>query len=278
MPAWHVTLSSTGRMPLFDGHAAVRAAVRALVRALGRDLALFCLVDEHVHAVLTCAAEHIGHRVRALLLCLRPHCEASLAHPWVRPIEDRTHAERLLGYILGQPLKHGLPEHPALWCGSAFQDLVGARWLPHLGPDVRRMLPRFGLRDALRAVGLAQRPIEPATLRDVRSLGAARLVAAAAAALFVEPGLPGRLAQVVVARRATAQLGAAAGIAIGELAWALGRTPRAIRYMTVAPAPADALRAAQIRLRLELTVGRSPGAGIPATEANRLILLPEPAS
>jgi hypothetical protein len=33
-------------------------------------------------------------------------------------------------YLLKQPVKHGLDVHPALWTGSCFLDLIGARLIP----------------------------------------------------------------------------------------------------------------------------------------------------
>ena len=41
-----------GRRVLFDGRLALRAGVRALVRTAAKRLLLFCIADDHVHAVI----------------------------------------------------------------------------------------------------------------------------------------------------------------------------------------------------------------------------------
>lgn len=109
---------------------------------------LFCIVDDHLHVVLLCEAQQAGVLSRELLLALRPLTGPNLAPAFVRPVEGRGHLEWLVRYVLEQPTKHGLPGHPALWPGSCFPDLVGARRLPGLSLRLRlsEALPRFRLR------------------------------------------------------------------------------------------------------------------------------------
>jgi hypothetical protein len=75
-----------------------------------------------------------------------------------------------------------------------------------------------------------------------------RLAAAVAAALALAlpPSLAGKGAPPVLARRAVAQLGVSWGLSRGDLGFALGVTPRAVRRLLAASAP-DSLRLAARR-------------------------------
>lgn len=257
MTPWHLTMATDGRLPLAPTEDERRAIVRAIVRLAGPQLALFSVVDDHLHLVVLATRDEVGRLARALLLGLRPLCRASLEPARIRPVESRGHASWLAQhYIAVQPLKHGLPDHPALYSGSCFQDLVGAR----LGPTLRvvELLPRFRLRDVFSEVGLPAEPIAPPDPSQIRALGAARVVLAAAAAACAPPGLDGRTALVVSARRAAAQLAEESDIGRAETGFALGLSPSGLRKLLKAPVDAALCRAARLRLGLEVAVATAP--------------------
>jgi REP element-mobilizing transposase RayT len=247
MTFWHLTLAADGRQALFPGETARRAAVRALARLAGGELVLFSVVDDHVHLVVTAEGPRVGRLARALLLGLRPLAAAPLDPARARPVETRSHLESLVRYVLGQTAHHGLAEQPALWTGSCFQDLVGARWLPELRLRLAEALPRLPRAALLEAVGVREGHVAPARDDALRAGGVGRLVAAVAAAAALPPDLGGRPAGVVTARRAAARLAQAGGLATADLAWALGVRPQAVRRLRTAPAPDALLRAARVR-------------------------------
>lgn len=255
MRSFHLTLAAVGRHVLFPAEAARRAAVRALGRVAGEWLTLFSLVDDHVHVVLFCEEERVGRLARAILLALRPLAAVALEPAFVRPVRDRGHLEWLVGYVLTQPSHHGLAEHPALTTGSCYRDLVGARLVPGLTLRVGQALPRFGLREACRHVGLPEVELCPLTLEGLRAAGATRLVGAASAALSVGPDLTTNEPLVVEARRASVQLANAAGIHLAEVAHALGLTVGSVRRLSDRDAPEPILRAIRLELALEAAVG-----------------------
>jgi hypothetical protein len=245
---WYLTIiASDERQVPFPSEELRRAAVRVLARAAGREAALFCVVDDHLHVVLLCGPERIGWLRRALLLGLRPVAAAPLEPARARPVETLAHLESLVGHVLSQPVHHGLTRHPALWTGSCFQDLVGARWLPALQLRLGEALPRLTRGALLDAVGLRGWESAPSDDATLRGGGAARLVAAVATALALPPALGGNGAPVVSARRAVVQLGVGCGLTSGDLAVALGITPHAVRRLLTPTAPDELLRAARLR-------------------------------
>jgi REP element-mobilizing transposase RayT len=255
MQPWHLTISSTQRLTLFPSPAQLRSALHALVRVLGDELALFCIVDDHLHCVLVCDAATVEHRRRALTHSVRVHAAVEVSSTHVRPIESRAHMERVFAYLLRQPAKHGLPVHPALWEGGCFLDLVGARSLPGLHLRIGEALPRATQADAFAAVGLPARSLEPMPLERVRAIGAQRLIDAATASAAAEPGLRGHGARAVAARRAACRLARQARIPKSELAWLLGITPRAVDRLAAHPAGEPIALSTLRRLALEERVG-----------------------
>lgn len=261
MATWHLTLASDGRQTLFPEEDGRRAAVRLLARAARDEMVLFCVVDDHVHVVVLAERPRVAKLGRALALGLRPLAKAPLDRPRIREVESRAHLQSLVSYVLGQPARHNLAVHPALWTGSCFLDLVGARWIPGLGLRLRDALPRLTRRTVRGAVGLDDRPIAPADDEALRVAGVARIVAATAAAHAVPESLPGKSAPIVTARRAAVQLARAAHIGPTDIAWALGIPTRAVRRLGSPPAPAELLDATRLRLALVEFLQGAPGAG-----------------
>jgi hypothetical protein len=257
---WHLTYSADGRFPLFPDESSRRRAVRALARVAGRNMVLFCIVDEHVHVVLLTRGKKEASRLGVgILFALRPLASTHIEPPYPRPVTTRSHLNWLLRYVLTQPTHHGLQVSPALWSGSCFQDLSGARVLDGLELRTAEAMPRLQSREVLSMVGLpAGQELRPATNTEVREAGAARVVAAVASALGVGPELAGNTPVIVRARRAAIAVCDQAGIARTEACWALGLSPRTARHLATKPGDPVASRAARVRLRLEL-VAASPG-------------------
>lgn len=257
MRPWHLNISSVSRLPLFPGPEHTRAAVWKLVDILGDDLALFCVVDDHLHAVIVCGEPRLQTRVRALTRSVRALAAVEVNPTHVRRVEGRKHMLTLLDYVLRQPSKHDLPGHPALWEGGCLPDLVGARYLPGLSLRIVEALPRASQADALRAVGLPESPLVPLDLDALRTLGPARLVSAAAAATGSDPQLRGKRRCEAAARRAACALAKKAGIPMSELAWLLGVTPRACRRMVAHPGVVGLEEVVLRRLALEERVAEA---------------------
>jgi hypothetical protein len=235
MRPWHLNISSVSRLALFPGSHHTRRALWKLVEILGDDLALFCLVDDHLHAVIVCDERTLQPRVRALTRSARALAAVEVNPTHLRVVEGRRHMQTLLEYVLRQPSKHDLPVHPALWEGSCLPDLVGARYLPGLRLRIGDALPRTTQAEALRAVGLPESRLEPVALDTVRSLGPARLLGACAAATGSDPRLQDKRRSEASARRVACTLAKASCIPMSELAWHLGVTRRACRRMVAHP-------------------------------------------
>lgn len=273
MQNWHATWSTESRLPLAPDEVTRRAMVRAIARVAGVATSLFCVVDDHVHVVLFCTEAERGRRVQALSLAFAAISPVPLGPAHVRPVRDRTHMLWLANqYLLNQPAKHGLATHLALWSGSCFPDIAGARVLPGLTLRLADALPRWRPGDAYVAVGLPRVPLVPADDLMVRQAGASRLVAAAASAAGIDPTLSGTGAAVVGARLAVVAIGQTCGLATAELAFALRVTQQAVTRLGRRLASADAgsarrepsvphaalLAATRMRLALEDAAARLP--------------------
>lgn len=248
---WHLTFASQGRLPLFPTEAEGRAAVRALVDKAGPWLGLFCIVDDHVHVVVVCDEDRAGRVSRSILLALRALSRAPLQPAHRQPVQTRSHAKWLTEhYIIAQPVHHALPVHPALYAGSCFQDLVGARRIPGLRLRVSQVLPRMRLRSLFPSVGLPSAAVLPLPDLQVRGAGAVAIAQAAASALAVPPELLGRSVPVVTARRAAAQLCQQTHIPRSEIAFALKVSESSVRALLAKPVEPKLLTAVRVRLRL----------------------------
>lgn len=269
MNTWHLTWSSVGRHPLAPDESVRRRLVRALARVAGGDVVLYSVVDDHIHVVLYCDEVRRGVLSGALTFAFRALVAAPLDPPFVRTVRDRSHLDWLAdGYILRQSWKHGLQGHPAVWTGSCFPDLVGARILAGLNLCIATALPRWRLRRAYAGVFLPERPLKPADDARLRAVGAARLASAAASAVGAEPTLTGKGAAEVLARRAAATLGNAAGIPSSEIAHALGMHPVACARLRHRAVEERVLGAVRLWIALEDAAAASPAPPQPPLTAH----------
>ncbi len=259
MRAWHLTWSSVGRHPLAPDEVSRRQIVGAIAKVAGGEVALFCVVDDHVHVVLWCDEKRRGTLSAGLTLAVRTLCKVEVEAPFVRTVRDRAHLEWLADvYILRQPWKHGLDAHPALWTGSCFADLAGARLIPGLELCIGSALPRWRHRRAYNAVFLPEVELIPVSEERIRAFGATRLASAAANAVGADVGLAGNAAAVVLARRATARLAKSAGIPNSEVAHSLGLHPVAAARLRNREVDEPVLRAVRMRLALEDAAAAHP--------------------
>mgnify|MGYP000868633290 CR=1 FL=1 len=272
---WHLCLSGHGRKTLFATEERVRAGVRTVVRVASRDLLLFSLVDEHLHAVVVGERGRAGRLGQRLQLALQALTGVELEPTYIKPVEGRAHLQRLVGYLLGQAPHHRLPVPAALWGGSCFSDLVGARAISALGMPLREALPRLQRADLLVPVGLPpDLTLAPYTSEQVRRAGVARLIASATAATAADPEPTGRSRSVSLVRSTVVQLATAAGIPTCEIAHVLGVGARAVQSRRSRPSSDDAppppvLRATLVRLGLEdaVAIADRTRAARPAREA-----------
>jgi hypothetical protein len=190
---------------------------------------------------------------QALLFGFRGVAKVDLAPPHVELVETRSHLENLVAYVLRQVSKHGLDVHPALWPGSCFPDLVGARLIPGMSLRLEELLPRFRISRAFELVGLD--PDLP-VLNDsaIRDTGVSRIVRAAAFVHAADPDLLGRSAPILATRMTATHMARAVGIRNVDIADALGISPRTLRRFVSSPANPLALRALRTRLSLENAV------------------------
>jgi hypothetical protein len=251
---WHVVLASIGRHALFPSESRLRRAVRALARVAGDSLVSFCLVDEHVHLVVLASRPAAGRLARAVALALRPHATGRTAPAYIRPVENRRHLETLVPYVLRQSERHGLPGHPALWTGSSFLDLSGARVLPGLRLRLRNVLPRWPLRRILAAVAIPSETLGPPSFGDIRDAGLESLVTRAAAAVAAPGGLDSTERLVVEARVAVVRLALDAGFPRPDVAAALRAHARTVRRLAGRAVDERVLLAVRRRIALERLV------------------------
>ncbi len=259
MQTWQMRFSAEGRPTLFPDESLRRDAVRTVGRICGGIVVLLSIVDDHLHLLLLCDRARVGRVAHDLLLALRPLAPPELEPPWLRPVSGRHHLESLVEYLLTQVPHHGLPQHPALYTGNGFVDLVGARAVDGLQLRLAEALPRYRQRAAYEAVGLPATPLAPAGATEIRAAGANRLAEAAKAALCVGPELRGRALPVVRARLAAVQLAREADLRSRDLVEPLGIGQRAVQ-MAARRSPREGdVQAVRLRLALEMAVGRAQG-------------------
>lgn len=251
MANYHLTISVRGRRALARDEAERRVLVRAVTTHSAGCLILFCLVDDHFHAVLR--SERVGYLASGIHRTLQARRRDLKLEPvHLVEVDTRAYLRWLVPYLLKQPEKHGLGVALALWTGSCFQDLVGARLLPGFsaGP-LRDEEPRMRQSDLLRIVGLSVAPLVPADDEALARAGAARLVELAAGVHGVGPVLSGRAAPTVRARALAARVAHDVGVTVTQLARFLGIGERAVRYLLERDVDEREVLALRRRLALE---------------------------
>ena len=260
MKLWHITISSKRRLTMFPDERSWRRAVRRVIFVVGDVLVLYCFVDDHIHLVLFAEEAQVRRLAAALLFALRPLSSAPLEPPHIRAVESREHLEWLVRYFLDQVRKHQLRGHPALYSGSCFADLIGARSVGDFRPRIFEALPRLRPARACQIVGLPSTILTPASDAQVRAAGVTRIVAAAAAALCVGPDLRDKTAASIDARRVAVQLVDQVGASRLELPALLHVSPRSVRRLAHEPVPDRALRAARLQIAVADAVHALPPA------------------
>jgi hypothetical protein len=258
MQLWHLNIASRTRHALFPSEALRLQAVTKLVSICGNTMVLFCIVDDHLHWVVLCDRCQCSTIARAAKLAVAALTSTATKSVHIEPVNGRNHLETLRSYILLQTIRHGLPGHPALWSGSCFPDLVGARWIPELRLRLQDVLPRCTQADLCRDLALPLRQLEPSELTELRTGGASSLVAAAAAACGATPELRGKRRETVRARRVACSLARAVDMPLREVAWALGIHPGNARKLLTTPVEPEALLATRRRITLEQVVAKHP--------------------
>ena len=248
---WHLTLSSSTRHTLLPREDLRRRALRRVFGLTASDLTLYSIVDDHLHLVLQCPVRRAGVLRGSIKRMLQPLVPGAMDIN-LRQVEGRSHMQWLLRYFLVQVAKHEVQgEHPALWAGSCFQELCGARILTNIGARLREALPRVSALDAHEIVGLPRQPLAAATRGAVRAAGATRLVNAAGVSLLAGPVLFGKTAPVMLAKRTVVQVGRRVGIPGRELCWALGVNKSAVSRLQTPRVDESVMRAVAVRVALE---------------------------
>lgn len=250
MQLWHLTFSTDKRFVLFTDEIKRRRALRRIIGMASAELILYCLVDDHLHLVVLCTGKRAATLLRAIQLALRPHLAGRIDVDR-RSVAGRSHLEWLLRYHLNQVDKHGLKVHPALWSGSCFQELAGARCLVDLCSRLDEVLPRLARYAAHEMIGLPGRDIAPMGLVQVRAAGVVRVAQAAGISLLARPGMKGQGTVEMLAKRTVAQLVVEAGIPPLELAWLFKQDASTIRRWRRPAVAPELLRAVRVRLALE---------------------------
>lgn len=250
---WHLTYSSDGRFPIFPDESKRR---KAIVRLSHMDLVLllFCIVEEHLHAVNKAEPSRAGRQAQAIRSAMKPLVDAELQPAFKRLVKDRGYLAWLIRYHVRQPIKHKVKEHAALWSGSCFQDLVGARYVPGLALPIAKSLPQYSVKTVLSHLNLNPSAVVPLGNDTIRALGARRLVSAAASAVAAGPRLDNREAESLHAKRAAALLAREVGISEDEITWALPVSKKSVQRATPREGDDKRLRAIRIRLALEVAV------------------------
>ncbi len=252
---WHLTLTSEGRMALFPDDKSIRKALLKLVKVASDFLVSFCLVDEHIHLVLKCPRDNVGIISRAIQLALSPigSCHFNSGH--ITAVTDRTHLERLISYCVIQPVKHGLAGHPALYGGSCFLDLIGARCIGALGQPLSSLLPRFDSVKLYPDVSLPPGRLMPLSDEHIKNVGVSGVAEAVGAVLAAAPGLNGNSEESVKGRRVAVILALRAGITSGQISDEMKITKRSINRLKSLTMSERVMEAVRIRLALEKLVG-----------------------
>ena len=264
MRPWHLTTSSTTRHAIFPDEASRREAVLTVARVCHDELVLFCVVDDHVHVVVLCDRSRCGLLSRGLKLALGAIAAVPLTPVHISPVHGRNHMVEIHRYVLQQPAHHDLRCHPALWSGSCFLDLEGARYIPGLRLRLEDVLPRASIETSCSYVGLSGRSATELGADEVRAAGPRALTSAAAVACAAAPALQGRNAETARARRAACVLARWAGVPLREMSWALDIHPGSARKLAGSSVEPQALSSTLTYLALQQEVSSAPAVQLPA--------------
>ncbi len=255
----HLTFASDGRHSLFPSETTRREAVHLLARRVNDALVMFSIADDHLHLVTAGTALRIANVRRSLWPSLQGLAACPVRAGYPKEVTTRAHMVWLVEYFLRQVRKHALGVHPALWSGSCFQDLIGARAVPKMCLQFSRVLPRWTAAQLCRVVGIGPDAAQPATDAEVRAAGPEAVVDAAYAVVAAGPEVTGRTQVKAVARRVAVQLAHQVGMGSAEVAWALRihhGTPSHMMSPRLDPQLMDAVRR-QVRLKQSLAWGRA---------------------
>jgi hypothetical protein len=251
MEAWHTNWTTIDRPTLFPSEASKREALHLLVRILGQAAVLFCIVDDHVHAVIMGPRRVVGPRCADLSQALN-QCQNHRLNPaHFSEVKGRGHLKTLIRYVLDQTSHHDLQgiEHPALWVGSNFQDLVGARHMDGLASRLLfEHLPRLRRAEVFEKLGLPE--IVPASNNELYKAGIGPLVVSAAAATGAPPNLKGNSPATVKARTAFVHLARQIGYPNMDIAHALDVNPRTVRRLVKSHIHPQIVEAVKIQVAL----------------------------
>ncbi|MBT3220857.1 MAG: hypothetical protein HN348_17370 [Proteobacteria bacterium] len=251
MHSYQVTLSRKGRPTLFVTSEDLTWAVATIVRTTHGKSPLFSIVDEHVHVVIPGDAFAVGRMCSGLVRAFNHKLGYKLNKAHISLVNGGDHLDTLIAYYLRQPAKHDLNTgHPALWPGSCFMDLIGARCLSgfdrHL---IHRHLPRLRTERFTRVIGLP--PIIPATDQELKLAGLTQLAQGAKAAT------DGKSEQQRRGRVAIAQLAKHLGFRNLDIAEVLQTHPRTIGKLASAPAEPRLVQAIRLQISLNNAIVKS---------------------
>ena len=202
---------------------------------------MFAVVDEHIHLVMIGERAAVGHRISGLVRAL----DLPLEPARIRPVADRAHLRRLVGYVAGQPRHHGA----GTFDGTCLPDLLGARRMGFDAGPLATQLPRENLGAlALHGAGFDVRALSPASDALIRSCGphAGYRAALATAGLTARGGKTPLRAAVDRAWRHLAQ-----AVGFGREACAAAEISERMWQRLATQAP-DPLRVDAIRRRVVL--------------------------
>lgn len=255
---FHTTIRSENNLTLFPSEEQLLRAVHAVGRVSRGMLLAFNLVDNHLHLLSSGDRAMTGRLAGRIGRSLGAIASTPMAPGRPTPIRDRSHLRNTMRYLVQQPLNHEIGTHPALWAGSSFADLVGARYVPDLRLRAREELPRMTTTDLLAWAGLPEERLSAATDEELANWAPAQLVRAAARAGALDKGLVGRRSGTVVWRRAVAQLACEVGHAPGAVAAALRVTRQGLLHCRRAVRPVRHIETLRKRVALERLAAAPP--------------------
>ena len=245
---WHYTCSSMSGRPMLVSIGDWRRAVRALHRSGPRRTFASNLTPTHDHLGVVGTRREVGPRISGFHRSAPILCRESLDWSFPTLIDSEPYLENTLHYIMSQAGADRFPvDHPALWVGSCFLDLIGARYLPEstlvtpLPWDPEIVLPRLGLPDA---------PIAELSHDSLIALGAERIVNASFAAACASPCDRRREPARLRAMGAAAGLGRMLGLDARAVSEGLGISCDHVRRLARQAEPRS-IRATIRRLELE---------------------------